>query len=353
MKLAKVCKILFLGLTFVVIVFIEHMIFRGWNSTEKNTGEQFGAVTDDVGLPFTNHGPVPDCIIRKKPGVVMLTTANLAFVDFVLNMLASVRKVGVCVDTTVIAEDGMAYDELQKYTKGDPAVNVLRTSSGEMDAMESRRGNAQYFGIMNKRQAYILSLLERGLEVLFTDSDTFWFRDPFPYFEGNYDMFIRGSRPHNQTRRINEIEFCAGFIYLKPTIATVQFVRTWVKVMEDYKKWGLLYPDQTVMNNLLKDDKPVHMNIKMLDPDLFPWGAAFFNPSWQKQNHPTVVMHAASIRGHPLKLQKFKELDMWLVNVKDFAGDSDSYEEPLLLALSCAFFLLFVIILLSIRRAGS
>ena len=83
----------------------------------------------------------------------------------------------------------------------------------------------------------------------------------------------------------------------------------------DYNKKKGRYPvDQNVMNGLLKGDKPVHVNIKMLDPDLFPWGPEFFNPSWQKENHSTVVLHAASIRGHAAKLQKFKEYGIWLVN---------------------------------------
>ncbi|XP_022109321.1 UDP-galactose:fucoside alpha-3-galactosyltransferase-like [Acanthaster planci] len=251
--------------------------------------------------------------VKKRPGVVMMTTTNLAYVDVALNMLASVKRVGVCINTTIIAEDNKAYSLLKNYTTGDPAIHVQITNSGEMDTIEHKRTHSsQYYGIMNKRQAYFLSLLEKGFEVLFTDSDTFWFRDPFPYFKGDFDMFLRGTTP---TRIIKRTDFCAGFIYLKPTTATIQFVKTWTQVMDNNKKKGSYTPDQIVMNRLLKADRPVHINIKMLESDLFPWGPTFFNPSWQKENHSTVVMHASSIRGHPAKLKKFKEFGMWLVSV--------------------------------------
>ncbi|XP_038073032.1 UDP-D-xylose:L-fucose alpha-1,3-D-xylosyltransferase-like [Patiria miniata] len=256
------------------------------------------------------RGQLSNCTladIKKRPGVVMLTTANLAYADVALNMLESVKRIGVCVNTSVIAEDQKAYDLLLKYAKGDPAIYVQKTNSGEMDEIEpSRRG------LMNKRQAYILTLLEQGLEVLFSDSDTFWFRDPFPYFQGDFDMSLRSfSKP----RIISKTHFCAGFIYLKPTNASIQFVRTWAELLDNNKKKGKFPTDQSVMNGLFTADKPVHVNIKILDEDLFPWGPRFFDPSWQKQNHSTVVMHAASIRSHPAKLRKFKEFGMWLVNV--------------------------------------
>ncbi|XP_038044687.1 UDP-galactose:fucoside alpha-3-galactosyltransferase-like [Patiria miniata] len=272
--------------------------------------------TNEV-VPMVFRGPLSNCSladIKKRPGVVMLTTANLAFVDVVLNMLESVRRVGVCINTTVIAEDRKAYDLLLKYAKSDPAVHVQLTNSGEMDVIEHpRRHRSQYYGIMNKRQSYMLALLEQGLEVLFSDSDTYWFRDPFPHFQGDFDMCLRG---HTPTRIIKKTDFCAGFIYLKPTNATIQFVRGWVGVLDSNKKKGSYTADQSVMNGLLKADKPVHVNIKMLEENLFPWGPTFFDSKWQKENHPTVVMHAASIRGHPAKLSKFKAFGMWHVNEK-------------------------------------
>ena len=282
----------------------------------SNRSMAVDAVSQNASTTKGMRGVVSNCTladVKRRPGVVMLTTTNLAYVDVVLNMLTSVKRVGICINTTVIAEDQQAYILLKKYTMGDPAIHVQKTNSGEMDPIEHKRTHSsQYYGIMNKRQAYFLPLLEQGFGVLFTDSDTFWFRDPFPYFQGDFDMFLRGFTP---TRIISKTNFCAGFIYLKPTTATIQFVKTWTQVMDNRKKKGSFTPDQIVMNGLLRGDKPVHVDIKMLEPNLFPWGPTFFDPSWQKENHPTVVMHAASIRGHPAKLKKFKEFGMWLVNV--------------------------------------
>ncbi|XP_022103162.1 UDP-D-xylose:L-fucose alpha-1,3-D-xylosyltransferase 1-like [Acanthaster planci] len=346
-------KILFALLSAAVVLFI---IIYSQNRSTPLTPARNDAETTGQNVPLTNYGPLSNCSladIKKRPGVVMLTTANLAFVDFVLNMLASVRRAGVCINTTVIAEDQTAYKVLHKYAMGDPAVHVRKTTSGEMDAIEhSRHTVTQYYGIMNKRQAYILALLEQGLEILFTNSDTFWFRNPFPYFEGNFDMFMRGTRSHYPTRRVKETRFCSGFIYLKPTNATVKFMREWVKIMDSNKKWGNYKPDQSVMIRLLQADKPKHVNVKMLDPNLFPWGPEFFNPSWPRKNHSTVVMHAASIHGHANKLTKFQEYGIWLVDVTNLAEDLGKVGHMYAFVLSLVFFLLFTAALCLGSHAG-
>ncbi|XP_022109334.1 UDP-D-xylose:L-fucose alpha-1,3-D-xylosyltransferase-like [Acanthaster planci] len=249
--------------------------------------------------------------ISSRPGVMLLTSTNLAFLDMTMNMLESIKRTRVCVNTTIIAEDEKVYEYLWKRAEGDPGVWVVKTSSGYINSKEIlRRNPKQYYEMMNKRQAYILTYLEQGWEILFTDTDTFWFRDPFPFFEGNFDIsLIDSANPFGVRNR--QSNFCAGFVYFKPTSATLQFVQTWIQSMKTY---GWMRSDQTVMNGLLYWDKPVHIDIKPLDTNIFPWGPKFYNLLAKKANYSTVVMHAASIRGHAAKVASFKSSNMWLIN---------------------------------------
>ncbi|XP_022109305.1 UDP-D-xylose:L-fucose alpha-1,3-D-xylosyltransferase 1-like [Acanthaster planci] len=258
------------------------------------------------------RGQLSNCTLQdimKRQGVVMLTTTNLGYLDLSLNMLASIRKVGVCVNTTIIAEDKTVYKYLRSKAEGDPAVHVVMTNSGEVQSREVwSKDFINYFGLLKKRQRYFLSLLKQGLEVLFTDSDTFWFSDPFPYFQGDFDMSMVDQKSPYPTRALNA-SYCAGFIYLRPTNTTLQFVRKWIMSLE-----GKNIMDQFVMNRLLRADQPVHVKVHPLDIHLFPSGPKFYQLLEQNANYSAVVMHAASIHGHAAKVAKFRSSNMWLVN---------------------------------------
>ncbi|XP_038045049.1 UDP-D-xylose:L-fucose alpha-1,3-D-xylosyltransferase MGP4-like isoform X1 [Patiria miniata] len=258
------------------------------------------------------RGPLSNCTfndIMNRPGVVLLTTANLGFLDMTINMLASIKKIGICVYTVIVAEDKNVYRYLRRRTEIDPAIHVVMTDSGEVQSdLVMSTDHHRYFSLLKKRQGYILRLLDQNLEVLFTDSDTFWFQDPLPYFQGDFDMSMMDPRSPYPTRT-NKSHYCAGFAYYKPTTVTLQFVKKWITFME-----GKDYMDQSVMNKLLQEDQPVHVNIKPLDIKLFPPGPKFYEFLEKNASYSAVVMHAASIRGHDAKVRRFKSSNMWLVN---------------------------------------
>ncbi|XP_038045137.1 UDP-D-xylose:L-fucose alpha-1,3-D-xylosyltransferase 1-like [Patiria miniata] len=289
--------------------------FRGYNTIHA-------PLTSKISDKSTHQrnekrGPLSNCSladVRNRSGVVMLTTTNLGFMDMTLNMLKSIKLTKVCVNTTVIAEDQKCYRYLSERAEGDPAVHVVLTNSGESQSEELMRSSRRsYYALFNKRQEYVLSLLEQGLEVLFTDADTFWFRDPFPYFRGDFDMSMIDPRsPY--PNRTEKSHYCAGFVYFKPTNVTVLFVNTWINAIKHNDKIGRLLADQDQMNFLLRADQPVHVNVQPLDTNIFPWGPKFYELLAKKANYSTVVMHAASIHGHAAKVKKFKSSNMWLVD---------------------------------------
>ncbi|XP_022090619.1 UDP-galactose:fucoside alpha-3-galactosyltransferase-like [Acanthaster planci] len=267
------------------------------------------------------RGRLSDCTlaeVAERTGVVILTTTNTAFLDMTLNMFESIKRLRLCINATIIAEDQRVYEYLHQLLEGDPGIHVLKTNSGEMgeEELDFIHNRPKYYGLMNKRQAYILTLLEQGLEVLFTDTDTYWFRDPLPYFHGDFDMYMVDLDAYSPRRNKGpaRINFCAGFVHFKPTKETLRFVEAWIQTMTTHQRRGQHIPDQVVMNDLLRERKPVRIKVQPLDSNLFPWGERFYEMLAQGKNYPTVVMHAATIRGHKAKVEKFRSSGMWLVS---------------------------------------
>ena len=262
-----------------------------------------------------------DCTVedvRKRPGVIVLTTTNTGFLDILLNLLESIKRTGVCPNVTIIAEDPQAYAFLLGISSGQPGLNVLKTSSGFMTPQKLMFGTKVYKELVNKRAEYLLSFLEKGLEVMFTDTDTFWFRDPFPYFQGDFDVAMLDELL-NYPERNPTSRFCAGLAYFKPTERTLRFVREWVRRMKGDKKKKRT-PDQDVMNNMLLHDQPVHMEVRSLKPSFFPKGKLFYNNKWRRVNNNTAVMHSSMILGHDKKVTYYKEHNMWLPIASNFSN---------------------------------
>ncbi|XP_038066820.1 UDP-D-xylose:L-fucose alpha-1,3-D-xylosyltransferase 3-like [Patiria miniata] len=263
------------------------------------------------------RGKISGCTLadtEKKPGVVLLLNTNTAFMDMTLNLLESIKRTGVCLNTTIIAEEKNAYRALLSATQGDPAITVLKSAEGEASSDKLLVFSPEYNRLVNRRQKYILSLLQQGFEIFFTDVDTFWFQDPFSYFQGDFDMSLVDERSPYPTRLQTLSNYCAGVAYFKPTDKTIKFVKKWVEILANPKNKK---HDQRVMNDLLHTNQPVRIDVRPLPVNRFPHAnSMFWEPEWRKENNDTIMMHNVGfqVRGHDEKVDKFKENNMWLVN---------------------------------------
>ncbi|XP_022100037.1 UDP-D-xylose:L-fucose alpha-1,3-D-xylosyltransferase 3-like, partial [Acanthaster planci] len=166
--------------------------------------------------------------------------------------------------------------------------------------------------LVNRRHYYILSLLERGQEVLFIDADTFWFRDPFEYFHGNFDMSFVDERSPYPKRLPKRSLHCAGLGYFRPTNRTLRFVRKWISIIAEKKRPP---SDQGVLNYMMHNDIPEHVNVRPLPLAFFPHALIYYKDNWNKNHNGTIIVHNVGLRGHDAKMNKFKANGMWLVNV--------------------------------------
>jgi hypothetical protein len=49
-------------------------------------------------------------------------------------------------------------------------------------------GSDKYYKMVSKRLTYILKEIQKGHNVIFSDADTIWLRNPLMYLKSNYDI---------------------------------------------------------------------------------------------------------------------------------------------------------------------
>ncbi|XP_072028857.1 uncharacterized protein [Amphiura filiformis] len=248
--------------------------------------------------------------------MVILATATGSFNDFTENWLISIYRLGGSHPKIyIIAEDQEAYDYFhdKKFHKMkqfmDKYVHVIKSPHLEVNSTLIF-DSIEYKNFVNKRPQYILDILNKGHDVLFSDVDIVWLHRPYRFFNDPFDIFILEDQgPPSPT------VLCAGFVVYKATNATKQFMERWIAEIDIFKEPR---PDQVVLNRLFQNKlmikKPVpNFKYKVLDPNRFVSGHYYFNATWRKQNPQVkpVVLHNNWIKGRDLKVERFKEIDKW------------------------------------------
>ena len=235
--------------------------------------------------------------------VVLLSSTNAAYLDFTHNWLASIRRIGGALPYTVIvAEDEDAYENLLNV--GD--IHVVRaaniSTSKTLDFW-----SPEYNKLVNKRPEHILNFLLQGYDILYSDVDTVWLENPFPYFEGDeHDLFVQ----------IDPIPpdgwICTGFMFFKCNNQTIDLVFRWMEFVTRPTTKG---SNQPAFNQIINDKRSQDLNIKNLDIDKFVSGKHYFNNKWRRENPDVkpVVLHNNFIVGHDTKVARFKLLKMWYI----------------------------------------
>ncbi|KAK3267350.1 hypothetical protein CYMTET_24079 [Cymbomonas tetramitiformis] len=126
---------------------------------------------------------------------VAITFANVGYKDFFDNWIAHVRKLGWNNFVVGAIDDGL-YEHCIK--EGIPVLPMNSTSAlaealgvtmhnqvaGASLSTEDFRANSHKFHKMGGEKAALVSgLLDLGMEVLLSDSDTIWLRDPWAYLQ--------------------------------------------------------------------------------------------------------------------------------------------------------------------------
>lgn len=201
------------------------------------------------------------------------------------------------------------------------------------DAASDRKsiyGSKEFIRKMNVRTYMILEVLQLGYNVLHTDVDVIFLRNPLldlSCFNGTFDVAIMwDSNSYN-----------AGFLFIRSTPASIKLYKDMRKTAETTGK-----DDQVALNEAIQKLKG-HLKLVKLSPDKYSCGKHFYeDPGLHFGDHPslrhtpTVVIHNNWIISLEAKAYRFKEFLQWNYDEYRYysstAAKYISYENPLLIA---------------------
>ncbi|XP_060593180.1 uncharacterized protein LOC132747701 [Ruditapes philippinarum] len=229
--------------------------------------------------------------VQYKTNWVIIMALNDGYLDFFLNWFASYKKSNVLVPIVLVAEDKAVYDKIKSFKFS--MITVKESNNSEINSTVVFQSRA-FMDLTLRRHTYVLNYLLTGRDVIFSDTDTVWLKNPVPYFTGDYDIWMQYDTP--------EI-LCPGTMAVKSNNETIDFFRKLTRGLETYA-----YSDQPFLNDRLKKSK---LRIKGLDKNLFPSGKLYFQFLTKKQKAEVVVVHNNWIKGHDRKVDRFKKFNLW------------------------------------------
>lgn len=220
----------------------------------------------------------------------VLVTVSSGFQDMFDNWWHYLSLLKLPLPVIVVAEDNATYNRY-KNNINFAVVNGL-TQSHDEKAFDYN--TKQYKALVSNRPTYILAVLARGLNVIYSDVDTIWLKDPRSFLNGHYDMWGSTDRP---------LYYCTGFLAFKPSPLSEDLLQKW--------KASLEIPDinQVKFNSLIRKSAIRHRYLPLKE---FPHGLMYFNNRSMRSN--VVVVHNNYIVGHDNKVQRFKSVGLWWNN---------------------------------------
>ncbi|XP_060597708.1 uncharacterized protein LOC132751545 [Ruditapes philippinarum] len=225
----------------------------------------------------------------------ILLTVNDAYFDFFRNWHLVYRKLNINYPIIIVAEDELVYEKLRPFQ----SESVTIEKSGHEDVDKSAAyGSKEFSKLVSQRPTHILRHLTKGVNILYSDIDMVWIQNPFPYFTGDFDMWLELDSNNN---------YCTCFMAIKSNGNCLRLIKTWQNSLQLEQEI-----DQVAFKKVVKS---VTINISILDNRTFPTGWQYFDKYTEKQQESAIVVHNNWIVGKTAKLERFKKYKLWFVPV--------------------------------------
>lgn len=209
-----------------------------------------------------------------EPGLeetVFFTIATEGFVPFVLNLHASLKRLGLANQLVVYSLDDGAQSKLSG--KG---IRSSRYAAAEIEQPWSDFRAAGYTRIVSFKYAVALDILNAGKNAFFMDSDIVFLRNPVGYLrrvitESAADLVMQSESPKNV--------YCTGFWFATPTRPVIDLFSTVWSALQSMD----FTEDQNLLNESLSQARG--LSICGLDPDLFACGNRFLFSERQRAGY--------------------------------------------------------------------
>ncbi|GMH01565.1 hypothetical protein Nepgr_003404 [Nepenthes gracilis] len=264
-------------------------------------------------LPFGLESILP--IVSDKNMTIVLTVAGYSYKDMLMSWVCRLRHL-LIPNFLVFALD----DDMYQFSvlQGLP---VLRDTlaPGNISFNDCHFGTNCFQKVTKTKSRLVLQILKLGYNVLLSDVDVYWFKNPIPLLHSfgpavlpaQSDEFnIEG--PINLPRRLN-----SGFYFARSDNSTIAAIEKVVKhaATSELSEQPSFYDTLCGENgsNRVGDDKcrepETNLTVHFLDRDLFPNGA--YQGLWEERNVKTAcakkgcyILHNNWISGRMKKLER-------------------------------------------------
>ncbi|KAJ9681320.1 hypothetical protein PVL29_020279 [Vitis rotundifolia] len=265
-----------------------------------------------------------------KNGTVIVCAVSQPYLPFLNNWLISIARQKHQDKVLVIAED---YATLYTVNQKWPGHAVLVPPAP--DAQTAHKfGSMGFFNFTSRRPRHLLNILELGYNVMYNDVDMVWLADPFPYLQGNHDVYFTDDmaavKPLNHSHDLpppgkkGRTYICSCMIFMRPTNGAKLVMKKWIEELQA-QPWSRAKKsnDQPAFNWALNRTAG-EVDLYLLPQAAFPTGGLYFkNKTWvQETKGMNVIIHNNYITGFEKKIKRFQDYGLWLV-------DDHAQESPL------------------------
>jgi len=247
----------------------------------------------------------------------------------------------------IIAQDADIYDKLKTWPKPKASRTIIipvydLTKGSSASARAEDYDSVGYKSLVSSRATYLLNVMcsiqggkpnkgDDDLVILYSDIDTVWLKDPFPYIQtklfgsNNNDTDMQHRPNYDILAAVDDDEYnnvspyyCTGYLVIAQTPASIAFLSLWEEELISNPQLN-----QPVFNTLLRSPKIPGIRLGDLGQTEFPPGRLYFD-EWAKGSREvekrkkmeTMVVHNNYIVGHDAKRKRFQEHGLWMNNMR-------------------------------------
>lgn len=281
-------------------------------------------------------------------GTIILAVSNAGFARHWHNFRCSMERLDVARHAIVVGTDIEACDAARSTSVpcvvGDGGLFWGNASIERLSSRSTRHGTAEYARLMHVKAKPCLTALTLGYDVLFSDTDMMWLRNPLKLLrrarqrmsaDGRDlpDVMIQSDYDETNEARCSshehcprsswcdqpngrcEAEACGGFYWLRAQGGrSVAFLQA----MFERMAWQRAHIDerlgeQPALNFVLH--RTAGLTYQILDRKLYPNGNTFFARGLLpgRETRGPVIVHNNWLAGDEPKVQRWKEHGMWLL----------------------------------------
>jgi hypothetical protein len=267
---------------------------------------------------------------------VLILSANMGYADMTFNFLCRLAKISKTFKYVVIAQDTSFYDFLQSHKIPSISGSLIHPISTQ---------NAEDFGTTGFKAISIAKMiavrvvLELGYNVLFSDVDIAWKKNPVPFIPVDVDLAIQSNSGTNVFPLSAEPN--TGFYFLRSNDRSMALLDDTI----DRARKDPSIDDQTHFGNALRDWRISKKAIFIMEGMTAPWAYHGYRPftfrllrpycfqsgqvasaSYAQKVEPPqdgkeqniILVHANYIVGHNSKVHSLKSYGLWNLNDQKF-----------------------------------